>query len=175
MFDLRLKPRVTITHKDGALYVRRVPKSKSKVVFALLPPTAFVAIFGLLIFSEEIRTESSILHSASILGLILIFYAVILRVTLGPLTRLEEIVVERGVLSWSRRLLGWTRTTQIPIAEITEIKAVTPWLNREGGWVECAVRKRRRIIAQGLLPSEAVELAKQLRHAAGLIAPSHSD
>ena len=148
MFDLRLKPNVTITHRNGALYVRPVPRSKAKTILALLPSTIIVGLFGFLILWKAIRTASNVVHILPILGLILVVYGVVLRLTLGPISTLDEIAVDRGVLSWSRRILRWTRTMQIPGAEITEIKAVTPWLNRQGACVELIAEKRRHVIAQ---------------------------
>jgi hypothetical protein len=79
----------------------------------------------------------------------------------------EEISTQAGSLRWTRTALIWTRTRDIPLAEITEIKAITPWYGLDNT-VEVNTTRMQRRIGDRLLRDEASELAKQLRHAVGL-------
>lgn len=79
----------------------------------------------------------------------------------------EEISVIAGSLRWTRTALTWTRTRDIPLADITEIKAITPW-HGLANTVEVITSREQRRIGDKLLHDEAVELAQNLRHAAGL-------
>lgn len=80
---------------------------------------------------------------------------------------IEEIRTEAGTLRWTRRALNWTRVREIPLAEITEIRAITSW-HRFRNTVEVTAGRKRRRIGDNLLRDEAVELAQHLRRASGL-------
>lgn len=79
----------------------------------------------------------------------------------------EEIRTEGGTLRWTRRALNWTRVKEIPLAEITEIRAITSW-HRFRNSVEITAGRKRRRIGDNLLRDEAVELAQHLRQVSGL-------
>jgi len=80
---------------------------------------------------------------------------------------IEEIYTEAGTLRWTRRALNWTRVRDIPLHDITEIKAITSW-HRFRNSVEVTAAQKRRKIGDNLLREEALELAQHLRRASGL-------
>jgi len=75
--------------------------------------------------------------------------------------------MEAGTLRWTRRALHWTRVREIPLAEITEIKAITS-RHRFRNTVEVTAGRNRRRIGENLLRDEALELAEHLRRASGV-------
>jgi hypothetical protein len=103
----------------------------------------------------------------SILTLGLTCYVIAIAIGVWGAFGVEEISVIAGSLQWTRTALGWTRTKVIPLTEITEIKAITPWHGLDNTVEVTAARKQRRI-GDKLLRDEAVELAQNLRQATGL-------
>jgi hypothetical protein len=79
----------------------------------------------------------------------------------------EEIDVEAGTLRRTRRALKWSRECDVPISDITEIKAITPWHGLDST-VEVMTHRKRFTIGDKLLHDEAIELAHRLCQAAGL-------
>jgi hypothetical protein len=54
-------------------------------------------------------------------GFILVWYAIGLRFTLWRAFGVELIVIENGLLHWTRTALFWTRKLDIPAREITDV------------------------------------------------------
>jgi hypothetical protein len=78
-----------------------------------------------------------------------------------------EICVQAGSLVWTRKALNWTHVKDIPLHDITEIKAITSW-HRFRNSVEIMAAQKRLRIGDYLLRDEALELAQHLRRASGL-------
>jgi hypothetical protein len=60
----------------------------------------------------------------------------------------RRVRVNRGAgdsLRWTRTVLRWTSTKDIPLADITEIKAITPWYGLDNTVEVMAAQKRLRL------------------------------
>jgi len=77
----------------------------------------------------------------------------------------EEVSTKSGSLRWTRTALKWTRTSDIPVSEITAIRAISPW--QGDNKVEVNTTRKQRRIGGRLLRHQASELAKHLRDAVG--------
>jgi hypothetical protein len=97
----------------------------------------------------------------------MVFYILVFARGVWGAFGIEEIYTEAGSLRWTRRALNWTRIKDIPLHDITEIKAVTSW-HRFRNRVEVTAAQKRRRIGDNLLRDEALELAQHLRRASGL-------
>jgi hypothetical protein len=94
-------------------------------------------------------------------------YALALAIGVWGAFGVEQIVVEAGSLCWTRTALKWTLTRHYPVAEITEIRAITPWHGLDNT-VEVTAAGEQLRIGNKLLHDEATELAQHLRKAVGL-------
>lgn len=97
------------------------------------------------------------------IAFILVWYFIGLRLTVWRAFGVEEITIEGGTLHWARIALFWKRKLDIPAKDITDVKAVTPWLGLSN-CVEFTARGRQRSIGDMLLRDEATELAHELKH-----------
>jgi hypothetical protein len=79
----------------------------------------------------------------------------------------EEISIEAGSLRRTCTALKWTFVSEVRTADITEIRAITPWHGLDNTVEVTAARKQLRI-GDRLLHDEALELAKEMCHAVGL-------
>lgn len=102
-----------------------------------------------------------------ILVIALVGYAITLLIAVWGAFGIEEIVVETDSLRWNRIALKWKRTIVIPLRDITDIQAVTPWHALENH-VEVITSRRHHAIGEKLLRDEAIELAQQLRKVVGV-------
>jgi hypothetical protein len=80
----------------------------------------------------------------------------------------EEIDVDADMIRWKRTALKWSRMRTIPISDVTEIKAITPWHGFDNT-VEVTTHRERLTFGDKLLRDEATELAHRLRGAVGLL------
>jgi hypothetical protein len=80
----------------------------------------------------------------------------------------EEIDINADTLRWKRTALKWSRIRDIPISDVTDIKAITPWHGLDNT-VEVTTHRERLTFGDKLLPDEATELANRLRGAVGLL------
>jgi hypothetical protein len=101
------------------------------------------------------------------LAFILLWYTLGLRIALWRSFGVEEVVVENGVLRWTRTVLFWVRKFEITTKDISAVNAVTPW-HALSNCVEFTADGRCRTIGDMLLRDEAIEVAERLRQAAGV-------
>jgi len=94
-------------------------------------------------------------------------YAIALAMGIWGAFGVEEVLIESGSLQWKRTALKWTHTSNILVTDITRIRAITPW-HWLDNTVEIGTARKRRRLGDKLLRDEALELAKDLRHAVGL-------
>jgi uncharacterized membrane protein len=130
--------------------------------------TAMFALFCDMVYGASLRHPNDVLYIFPVFGLGLTCYVLALAIAVWGAFGVEEIVVEAGSLRWTRTALKWSRIRDIPIAEITEIKAITPWYGLDNTVEVTAAGKQQRI-GDKLLRDEAVQLAHKLRQAAALI------
>ena len=165
-FQGKLRRRVLINHKHGALTVRIERHNDRALYIAML--TAFTAAFAFCMyifvrpFFHGAGVKDLVLFSPFI-AFILVWYLVGLRIAVWRAFGVEEITIEGGRLRWTRTALFWSRKLDIPATDVTEIKAVTPW-HALSNRVEFTARGRHRSIGDMLLRDEANELARELNH-----------
>jgi hypothetical protein len=130
----------------------------STLTFALFCDTLYGAL----------RHRDDVFYLLPLFALALICYLLALAMAVWGAFGIEQIAVEAGSLRWTLSALKWTRTRHIPTTDVTEIRAITPWhgLNNT---VEVTAAGKQQRIGDKLLHDEAVELAKHLRRAVGLI------
>lgn len=171
MFDVHshLRKRVHIAHRNGGLSVRIDRQNARGLYFWNM--CLWTVVFGLfcnMLWGASMRHPHDVLYGTLpmfVLGLIC--YIVALAIGIWGAFGVEEVSTQAASFRWTRTALKWTHTIDIPIAEITEIRAITPWLRHDNSVEVNTVRQQRRI-GDKLLRDEASELAKHLRHAAGL-------
>jgi uncharacterized membrane protein len=170
-----LRRRVHINRRGGCLHVR-IDRQNARAAYIPILGLATVG-FGLFCHvlwgASKADLSHALLVTGPIFSLALIGYAVVLAIVFWGAFGVEEITVDADSLQWTQQALKWRRTRNILIAEITEIKAITPWLARNNAVEVTAAGKHRRI-GDLLLPSEANELAHKLCHAVGLLKSAES-
>jgi len=169
MFNLRrnFRRRLFINHKHGALAVRIDPTNDRTLYIGMLVVfTAGFLVFMYIFIHPFFRGASAknFLYVLPFLGFILMWYAIGLRITLWRAFGVELIVVEDGLLHWTRTALFWTRKFDIPAREITDVTAITPW-HGLSNHVQVTAQGRSRSIGDMLLSDEASELAHKIDHA----------
>ena len=171
MFDVHshLRRRVHIAHKGGGLSVRIDRQNATGLYFWMICLcTVAFGLFCNMLWGASMRHPHDVLYATLpmfVLGLTC--YILACAIGIWGAFGVEEISTQAGSLRWTRTALKWNRTIDIPIAEITEIRAITPWHRLDSSVEVNTVRQQRRI-GDKLLRDEASELAKHLRHAAGL-------
>jgi hypothetical protein len=165
-----LRRRVSITHKHGSLVVQIARHSDRAlyIVFLLVFTAAFVFfcyIFVSPFFRRPFSSEG--LYVLPFLAFILLWYLIGLRLAVWRAFGVEKIVVDGGILCWTRTALWWKRRLEISTKDITHVKAVTPW-HALSNRVEFTALGRRRTIGDMLLRDESAEVAHALNGAIGV-------
>jgi hypothetical protein len=164
-FDQHLRKRVSIRHRGGARIERQ--NSRPLYFWLLCVSTAMFAMFCNMIFDTARRHPEGLGYILAMLALGLTGYLIVLAIAVWGAFGVEEIIVEAGALHWKRTALKWSRTRDIPLDCITEIRAITPWHGRDNT-VEVTADGAQYQIGDRLLRDEAIELAQHLRRAVGL-------
>jgi hypothetical protein len=171
MFNVHghLRKRVHINRKNGGLSVRIERQNSRGLYFWIMClSTVMFGFFCNMLWGASLRNPHGGLYVVlpmSALGLAC--YALALAIGVWGAFGVEEISIEAGSIRWTRTALKWTRASDIPIADITEIRAITPWHGLDNTVEVTAARKQQRI-GDRLLQDEALELAQHLRYAVGL-------
>jgi hypothetical protein len=172
MFDFKeenFRRRVHISHRRGGVSVRIERQNLRGLYFWMtcLSTVIFVMFCdGVLGILRQHRAD--ILYFLPVLALGLACYAIALTIAVWGAFGVEVIAVEAGTLRWTLMAFKWSRTRNIPVEDITEIKAITPWHGLDNT-VEVITHRKLRTIGDKLLRDEAIELAQCLRQAAGLL------
>ncbi len=162
-----LRRRVFIHHKHRVLSVEIARHNQSTMyVCMLLAFTVgfwyFVYTFVRPLFRNFVAKD--LLYVLPFLAFLLVWYIIALRLAGWRAFGVEYISVEHGSLCWTRKALFWTRKREIPLAEVTNVRAVTPWLSLSNR-VEFTAQGRENVIGDMLLRDEATELAHELQQA----------
>jgi hypothetical protein len=131
----------------------------------LLAVTAAFAFF-LYIFIRPFFRGAAVkdfLYVLPFLVFIFVWYIIGLRLTVWRAFGVEQIVVEGGLLRWTRTALVWTRKLEVPVIDVTDVRAITPW-HGLSNHVEFRAQGRSRSVGDMLLRDEATELAQKLSH-----------
>jgi len=107
------------------------------------------------------------LYLFPLLAFIVFWYVGGIRLAIWRLFGVEDLIIDKDVMHWTRRALFWVRKAEVPTKEITEVKAVTPW-HALSNRVELTMLGKRKTIGDMLLRDEAIELSEKLREAVGL-------
>ena len=171
MFNVQghLRKRVHITQKGGSLsvYIER-QNSRMLYFWIMCLCTVGFGLFCNMVWGAFIRHPRDTLFAVlPVFVLGLTGYGLALAIGVWGAFGVEEISTQAGSLRLTRRALKWTRTSEIPMGDITQIKAITPWHGLDNTVEVSTVRTQRRI-GDKLLRDEALELAQHLRHAVGL-------
>jgi hypothetical protein len=118
--------------------------------------------------------SASLRNSHNIVALILpmwvlglTMYIIALAIALWGAFGIEELSAPADSLRWTRTVLKWSRTIEIPLSEILEVKAVTPWYGMDNT-VQVSTAGKQLRIGKKLLRDEALDIEGHLRHAVGL-------
>jgi uncharacterized membrane protein len=162
--------RVSIRHKHGALLIR-IERHNDRATYIILLAAfsaGFVFFCSVLIppffrfgFSKEV------LILLPFVGFLVLWYLLGLRLGVWRAFGVEEMSVSGGALHWSRTALFWKRDFETATADVTEVRAVTPWHSLSNR-VEFTSLGQRHALGDMLLRDEANELAHELRRALGL-------
>ena len=160
-----------MNQSSGRLSVR-IERQNSRGIYvwmAILGTAMFLAFCELPIHAYRLHPQA-VLYIAPIIVLAVTCYLIAIAIALWGAFGVEEVDIEGDVLHWRRSALRWERTRTIPLAAITEIKAITPW-HGLGNSVELIAAGKVRNIGKKLLRDEAIELAQHLKHASHLHSP----
>lgn len=124
----------------------------------------FLTVFTRPFFKTPFSSDNFFL--LPFLAFVLFWYILGVRITLWRLFGVEALIVERGVMRWTRKALFWVRELEVQTKEITDVRAVTPWHSLSNR-VEFTALGKRRNIGDMLLRDEAIELSEMLRKALG--------
>lgn len=165
----RLRRRVLISHSPERLRVRiAADNERLAATGSLVWVTAFAALFFWSFAVPVLRRNLSgiewflMLIPVAIVGA----YLLVLRATIWQAFGVDDIAVEHGMLHWSAKAWWFRQELEIPVNEISQVKAVTAWFSK-GNHVEMTVGARRYLIGDHLLQYETTELANALKHAVG--------
>lgn len=145
-------------HNDRATYILLLLGFTSGFVFFcyfLLPP----------LFKHPFSTD--VFYVLPFLAFVVLWYLGGLRIGMWRAFGIEHITIEAGVLHWTRTALFWVRKVEIPIKDINEVRAITPWHGLSNR-VSITTHKDRYTIGDMLLRDETKELADRLRNAVGV-------
>jgi hypothetical protein len=165
----RLRRRVLISHSHGRLRVKiTADNERSAAVVVLVWITAIAAIFLWSFTRPILRSHLSGTDWFEVLIPVagMVAYLLALRATIWRAFGVDDIVVEHGTLHWSAKALWFKQKAEIPIAEISQVKAVTSWPSINNH-VEMMAGARRYVIGERLLTDETNELADALKRAVG--------
>jgi hypothetical protein len=158
---------VHINQKVGRLNVLiERQNSRGWYFWIICLSTVGFGLFSDTLWSSALRRAPYL--TLSMFALALTGYILAIAIAVWGAFGVEELSVVAGSLRWTRTALTWTRAKDIPLADITEIKAITPWHGLDNT-VEVTTGRKQRRIGGKLLRDEALELAQHLRHAVGLI------
>ena len=167
MLDVKshLRKRVNIGHRNHGLAVR-IERQNSRWLYLWIAclSTVFFGLFADMVVRTMLRNPHDWLYISPVLLLGLTCYAVALALAAWGAFGVEELTVEEGALRWTRKVLTWSRTREIPASSITTIRAVTPWHGLDNT-VEVIADGKQRRIGDKLLRDEASELAHRLGQA----------
>jgi hypothetical protein len=165
-----LRRRVSITHKNGALVVHIARHNQRLLYIVMVLGFTMVFLYFFYLFASPcfVRPLSKDrLYMLPFLAFVLLWYLVGMRVAGWRAFGVEEIVIDRNTLCWTRTALFWKRRLEIPTKEITRVTAVTPW-HRLSNHVEFSALGRQRNIGDMLLGDETTELAHTLKKSIGV-------
>jgi hypothetical protein len=170
MFDVHghFRRRVHIARKGGGLSVRiERQNARAGYFWVMCLGTVMFGFFCNMLWGASVGHPHDVLY-ATLPMFVLVLSAYILALATGiwGAFGVEEVSTKSGSLRWTRTALKWTRTSDIPLSEITEIRAISHWHGDNTVAVNTTQKQRR--IGDRLLRDEASELAKHLRHAVGL-------
>lgn len=171
MFNVRgyLRRRVHIKHAVNRLIVR-IERHNSRVLYfwIMCLTTMVFGLFCDMMWGALLRYRQEAIYTVlPVFVLGAACYAIALAMGIWGAFGVEEVLIESGLLQWKRTALKWTQTNNIPVTDITRIRAITPW-HRLDNTVEISTVRKHRCLGDKLLRDEALELAKHLRHAVGL-------
>ena|ERR1700742_439681 len=156
-----LRRRVSIRHKHGALRVRIASSSDRSPIIAT---AVFMAIIGLMqvAFITTMWHQRTYLYIAPFVVLIFGFWLWLVRTAIREKLGVDEISIQNGTLHWTSKALWMRQEADIPLHEILEVRAVTPWHAR---WnrVELVVKGGIYQMGTGILRDEAEQLAHELK------------
>ena len=169
MFNVgkHLRRRVSIRHFHSTFSVR-IERQNSRGVYywmICLTSVMFVLFCNTLLEAARQHPEDT-LYILPVLVLGLTGYVIGLAVAVWGAFGVEEVAVEAGILRWTRTALKWIRTREIPVQDVTDIRAITPWHGLDNT-VEVTAHRRRHRIGERLLREEAMELANHLQQTIG--------
>lgn len=135
-------------------------------LFMLAAFTAAFLFFAFLVISSFFRNplSSGELVLLFPIGFVLLWYSLAVRIGLWRAFGVEQVVIENGMFLWTRTALFWKRELDLPVAEITGLKTVTPWHDLSNH-VEFIARSRRYRIGDMLRRDETYILAEDIRRA----------
>ncbi len=165
-----LSRRVSIEHSRGELTVRIGPSNRQMFyVFALVWITFGTGFFTLSFRGPLMHSGFSMNGLPALLVVISLIgiYFVVMRALIWRAFGVDEIFVQDGRLQWTSRALWLKQELELPVGEISDVKAVTPWDSLRNH-VEFTSGTRRYIVGDALLHDETTELALALKHALGL-------
>jgi hypothetical protein len=164
-----LRRRLSIRSSNGALSATISPNNnRATYVLMLVMFTCVFAWFLTLFARPFFKTpfSSDNLYLFPFLGFVVLWYVIGVRIALWRLFGVEKLIVESGVMRWTRKALFWARQLEVPTKDITGVRAVTPW-HAQSNRVEFTALGKRRSIGDMLLRDEAIELSEKLRNAVG--------
>jgi hypothetical protein len=169
-----LRRRVVAHHAHG-VYSARIQQqnARSFYLWIVCLGTVFLLLFCDMVFGATRRHPQHLAYILPVLVIALAGYVIVLLIAVWGAFGVEELVVDAGALRWTRTALIWKRTVIIPVGDITEVRAITPWHGLKNH-VQLTAKGKERTIGQKLLRDEAMDLAQQLRRAANLPLRPHS-
>jgi len=161
---------VSFRRRSGSLLITVARQNDRSLHICLLLAFTAAFIFICSIFARtflRIGASADILYLLPFFGVVVVWYAIVLLIGIWKVFGVEEISVLNGILLWRRKALWWSRNLEIPVSAITEVKAIAPWHSLSNR-VEFTSRGQRHTIGRMLLREEVLEIAQELRRAAGL-------
>jgi hypothetical protein len=173
MFDPRESFQRRVHIKKGArqsVHIDRQNLRGKYFWFICLDTVVFGAFNKMLWHAWKLNQNDMLYFTLPVFVFGFVAYMVVLAIGLWGAFGIEEVSIHEDNLRCTRTVLRWSRTRDIPFANIKEIRAITPRFARLGleSTVEIRTGWTARKIGANLLRDEAVELAKHLRHAVGL-------
>jgi len=165
-----LKPRVSISHRDGALVIHIKRHNQWKFAIWLLFWSTVAFLFFCSVFLRglfRIHSAADGLYVLPFLAFIFVWYAMAMRIGLWRAFGVEELLVENGRLHWERIAWKWHRRLEANLSDISDVEAKTPW-HALANRVILTCRGRTYTVGDMLLQDEANEIAEELARAAGL-------
>jgi hypothetical protein len=154
-----LRRRVSISHKHGILQVSIASSSDKGLVAATAVGMAIIGLMQVTLI-ETMWHRRAYVHVVILLIFGLWFWLV--RTTIRKKLSVDEISIQNGTLHWTSKALWIRQEVDIPLHEILEVHAMTPWhalWNR----VELVVKSGTYQMGTGILRDEAEQLAHELK------------